>query len=245
MSFTCPAPHLERIATVEVIELDIGVTHTVTKSDGQFLDIPTLLSKGEQQRKRRLQRQLTRQVKGSNRRKSTKIALAKEKDRRKDWIEKTTTDLVRSYDLIALENLKIKNMTKSAKGTIENPGTNVAQKSGLNRVILEQGWSLFRKRLTDKATNTTVPIETITINPKYTSQRCSKCGHTNKTNRKSQAISCCISCRYTNNADINAAKNVISTAVGHTVTRCGGISHATSNKTQHSDPMKCQPTRVA
>ena len=188
-----------------------------------------------------MQRKLARGAKGSNRRKSTKAALAKlsakEKDRRKDWIEKTTTDLVRNYDLIALENLKVKNMTKSAKGTLENPGKNVAQKAGLNRSILEQSWGMFRQRLTDKATNATNPVEVITINPAYTSQRCSKCGHTDKTNRKNQAIFCCKVCRYTNNADVNAAKNIISTAVGHTVSGRGGISH--------SDPMKRQPTRVA
>ena len=249
VSFTYPAPHLERKSTGAIVGLDMGVTHTITKSDGQFLDMPQLLSEREQQRKRRLQRKLARGIKGSNRRNRTKLAIAKlsakEKDRRKDWIEKTTTDLVRSYDLIALENLKIKNMTKSAKGTIQNPGTNVAQKSGLNRVILEQSWSLFRKRLTNKAVSATNPVEVIIVNPAYTSMCCSKCGHTNKTNRKSQAIFCCKVCRYTNNADINAAKNIISTAVGHTVSGRGGISHARSDKTQHSDPMKRQPTRVA
>ena len=103
----------------------------------------------------------------------------------------------------------------------------------------------FRQRLTDKATNATTPVEIITINPVYTSMCCSKCGHTDKRNRKSQAIFCCIACRYTNNADVNAAKNIISTAVGHTVFRRGGISHARSNKTQHSDPVKRQPAEVA
>ena len=249
VSFTYPAPQMEREPTGEIIGLDMGVVHTATMSTGEFLDMPTLLSKGEQQCKRRLQRKLARQAKDSNRRKSTKLALAKEsakeKDRRNNWIEKTTTDLVRSYDLIALENLKIKNMTKSVKGTVENPGTNVAQKAGLNRVILERGWSLFKKRLTDKATNATTPVELIFINPAFTSMCCSKCGHTDKTNRESQAIFCCKACGYTNNADINAAKNIISTAVGHTVFRRGGISHARSNKTQHSDPMKRQPAEVA
>ena len=120
----------------------MGVAHTATLSTGEFLDTPELLSKGEQRRKRRLQRKLARQVKGSNRRNQPKLAVAKlsakESDRRKDWIEKTTTELVRNYDLIVLEDLKVKNMTRSAKGTVESPGKNVAQKSGLNRSILEQ-----------------------------------------------------------------------------------------------------------
>ncbi|EQD79628.1 Transposase (probable), IS891/IS1136/IS1341 domain protein, partial [mine drainage metagenome] len=72
--------------------------------------MPALMSSGERQRKRRLRRKLNRQVKGSNRYKVTKLAIAKlavkEVDRRKDWIEKTTTDLVRDYDLIAIENLQ-------------------------------------------------------------------------------------------------------------------------------------------
>ncbi|WP_298403707.1 transposase, partial [Ferrimicrobium sp.] len=128
--------------TGEIVGIDMGVAHTATLSTGEFLDTPELLSKGEQRRKRRLQRKLARQVKGSNRRNQPKLAIAKlsakESDRRKDWIEKTTTELVRNYDLIVLEDLKVKNMTRSAKGTVESPGKNVAQKSGLNRSILEQ-----------------------------------------------------------------------------------------------------------
>ncbi|EQD71672.1 DNA (cytosine-5-)-methyltransferase, partial [mine drainage metagenome] len=110
VSFTRPAPQSERESTGAVVGLDMGVTHTATMSDGQFLDMPELLSQGEKQRKRRLGRRLARQVKGSNRRKATKLAIAKisakESDRRKDWIEKTTTELVRDYDLIAIEDLK-------------------------------------------------------------------------------------------------------------------------------------------
>ncbi|WP_338083581.1 transposase [Ferrimicrobium acidiphilum] len=121
-----------------------------------------LLTNRERQPKRRLQRKLARQTKGSNRRNATKLAIAKlsakETDRRKDWIEWTTTNLVRNYDLIALEDLKVKKMTRSAKGTVENPGKNVAQKSGLNRSILEQSWGMFHRRLTDKAINAITPV---------------------------------------------------------------------------------------
>ena len=176
----------------------MGVTHAVATSNGEFLDMPELLTKGEHQRKRRLQRRLAIQVKGSNRYRATKLAIAKlaakEVDRRKDWIEWTTTDLVRDYDLISLEALKIKNMTKSAKGTKDKPGKNVKAKSGLNRSILEQGWGLFCQRLTDKATNAVTPVEIIAINPAYTSLRCSECGYTDKKNRESQALFHCLSC---------------------------------------------------
>ncbi len=170
----------------------MGVTHAVATSEGKSLKAQKLLTKGQRQRKRRLQRRLARQVKGSNRYKVTKLAIAKlaakEVDRRKDWIEWTTTDLARDYDLISLEDLKITNMTKSAKGTKDKPGKNVKAKSGLNRSILEQGWGLFCQRLTDKATNAVTPVEIIAINPAYTSMRCSKCGHMEQKNRKNQAL---------------------------------------------------------
>ena len=221
----------------------MGIAITVATSNGEFLDMPELLTKGEHQRKRRLQRRLARQVKGSNRYRVTKLAIAKlaakEVDRRKDWIEWTTTDLVRDYDLISLEDLKITNMTKSAKGTKDKPGKNVKAKSGLNRSVLEQGWGMFRQRLTDKATNAVTPVEIIAINPAYTSLRCSECGYTDKKNRESQALFHCLSCGYKDNADVNAAKNII--AVGLTVQGRGGTSHA--NK--HSDPVKRQPTEAA
>ena len=240
VSFTRPAPQLDRESTGAIVGIDMGVTHTVATSDARFLDMPELLSKGELQRKRRLQRKLARQVKGSKRRSQTKLAIAKlsakESDRRKDWIEKATTELVRNYDLIVLEDLKIKNMTRSAKGTVENPGKNVAQKRGLNRSILAQGWGMFRQRLTDKANGATTPVEVIFVNPAYTSMRCSKCGHAEQKNRKSQALFCCLSCGYTDNADVNAAKNII--AAGLAVTGRGGTSHVESNETQHSDPVK-------
>ena len=170
----------------------MGVTHAVATSEDKSLKPQKLLTKGQRQRRRRLQRKLNRQVKGSNRYKATKLAIAKlaakEVDRRKDWIEKTTTDLVHDYDLISLEALKIKNMTKSAKGTKDKPGKNVKAKSGLIRSILEQGWGLFRQRLTDKAINATVPVTIVAINPAYTSLRCSECGYTDKKNRKNQAL---------------------------------------------------------
>ncbi len=193
VSFTRLAPQMERQSTGSVVGIDMGIAITVATSEGKSLKAPKLLTKGQRQRRRRLQRKLARQVKGSNRYKATKLAIAKlaakEVDRRKDWIEKTTTDLVRDYDLISLEALKIKNMTKSAKGTKDKPGKNVKAKSGLNRSILEQGWGLFCQRLTDKATNAVTPVEIIAINPAYTSLRCSKCGHTEQKNRKNQASS--------------------------------------------------------
>ena len=238
MSFTQPAPAIERQSTRALVGPDMGIASTATTSDGVHLRMAKLLSPGEAQRKRRLQRKLSRQKKGSNRRARTKCSIAKlsarECDRRKDWIEKTTTTLVRDYDLIAVEDLKVKNMVRSASGTVENPGRNVAQKRGLNRSIQSQAWSLFRKRLEDKAAKATSPVLVITVNPKHTSQTCTNCGNTTAKNRKSQAVFACATCGYQANADINAAQNIL--AAGLAVTGRRG----TPNALMHTGPMKRQ-----
>src|SRR5664280_3504746 len=138
-SFTTPAPAFERPSTGAAVGLDMGVAQSVTTSDGEHLRMPPLLTPGEAQRKRRLQRQMARQKKGSACRARTRQAVARisarEADRREDWIEKTTTAVVRDYDLITIEDLKVKNMTCSATGTVEKPGTRVRQKAGHKRTI--------------------------------------------------------------------------------------------------------------
>jgi putative transposase len=220
----------------------MGIANSVTTSDGAMLKMPVLLSDQEARRKRHLQRRMARQVKGSNRRKVTKHSFAvlseRESSRRKDWIEKTTTDLVREFDTIAVEDLKIKNMVRSAKGTVKQPGTNVAAKRGLNRSIHAQAWGTFRTRLTDKATRTDSPVLVVAVPAANTSRRCSDCGHVAKENRKSQAVFLCQSCGHHEHADVNAAKNIL--AAGLAVTGRGGTSHAKTTGSKHSDPMKRQ-----
>ena len=104
---------------------------------------------------RRLERKLARASRGSNRRARVKLAIARlrarETDRRKDWAEKTSTDIARRFDVIRVEDLKIQNMTRSARGTREHPGRNVRDKAGLNREILRSGWGLLVRRLEHKA----------------------------------------------------------------------------------------------
>ena len=108
---------------------------------------------------------------------------ARETDRRKDWAEKTSTDIARRFDLVRVENLQITNMTRSAKGTPENPGRNVRQKAGLEPFpgILGSGWGLLMRRLEDKA-----PGRVEKINPALTSQRCSACGQVDRDSRESR-----------------------------------------------------------
>ena len=105
-------------------------------------------------------------------------------------------------------------MTRSAKGTITKPGRNVRAKAGLNREIMRSGWGLLVRRLEDKA-----PGRVEKVNPAFTSQRCSACGHIAAGSRESQALFCCVACGYASNADVNAARNI---AAGHAVTARGG-----------------------
>ncbi len=134
-------------------------------------------------------------------------------------------------------------MSRSAKGTKENPGKNVAQKRGLNRSIQSQAWALFRKRLEDKAANVSSPVLVIPINPKHTSQTCPQCEEVAKDNRKSQAVFSCIVCGHTTNADINAAQNILTTGLGPLwgVTGRRWTLQQKPTGAEHSGPVKRQP----
>jgi len=138
-------------------------------------------------------------------------------NKRKDYLHKVSTQLANSHSLIVMEELQIINMTKSAKGTMEKPGKNVKAKSGLNRSILNQGWHIFQKLIEYKMFWHGGRV--VYVNPKYTSQKCNKCGYTSKENRKSQSTFQCIKCKCELNADLNASKNIL--AEGHSVIACG------------------------
>jgi len=221
VSFAGPQPVLHRRPTGRAVGVDMGVAATVTTSEEDTATVAGL-GPGEAQRRRRLERKLARQSKGSRRREATKVSLARlkarEADRRKDWVEKTTTALVRSFDLVAIEDLAVKNMVASGRGTTQAPGTNVAQKRGLNRSIHAQGWAMFRRRLEDKAAACAVTV--VAVDPKHTSQRCHACGYTASENRESQAVFWCRACGHQANADVNAARNIL--AAGLAVTARGG-----------------------
>jgi putative transposase len=201
----------------QVVGIDRGVAVSAALSTGQLLHCPGPGVR-ERARLRRLQRTLARAKRGSNRRGRVKHAIARlrarETDRRKDWAEKTSTGIARRFDVIRVEDLKIPNMTRSAKGTRDNPGRNVRQKTGLNRGILRSGWGLLVRRLEEKA-----PGRVEKIKPALTSQRCSACGQVDRASRESQAVFRCTACGFAGNADVNAAWNI---AAGHAVTARGG-----------------------
>jgi putative transposase len=203
--------------TGKVVGIDRGISISAALSTGEMLTVPGL-SSSRKRRLRSLQRKLARAKPSSNRRAQVKRAIAKlrarEADTRRDWAEKTSTDLARRFDIIRVEDLQVVGMTRSAKGTAQNPGRNVRAKAGLNREILRSGWGLLARRLEDKA-----PGRVEKIRPHFTSQRCSACGHVAAGSRKSQALFRCVACGYADNADTNAARNI---AAGHAVTARGG-----------------------
>jgi putative transposase len=144
-------PHpVQGPGTGEVVGIDRGVTVSAALSTGETLTAPALTAR-EQARLRGLQRKLARAERGSCRRSRARTGIARlrarETDRRKDWCEKASTDIARRFDVIRVEDLNIANMTRSAKGTVEQPGRNVRQKAGLNREILRSGWGLLVRRL--------------------------------------------------------------------------------------------------
>jgi putative transposase len=217
VAFAAIPATIEGPGTGAVVGLDRGMAVSAALSTGELLRGPSFAAR-ERQRMRRLERKLARARRGSNRRKRVRLAIARlharETDRRKDWAEKASTDIASRFDLIRIEDLQIRNMTRSARGTREKPGRNVRQKAGLNRGILRSVWGLLARRLEQKA-----PGRVEKIKPHYTSQRCSACGRVDRKSRESQAVFRCTACGFACDADVNAARNI---AAGHAVTARGG-----------------------
>lgn len=195
------------------IGIDRGVIHTLALSDGSFIDQAVTLTAGEKKRLYRLQRKAARQRAGhrtSGRLLRTYAQIgglkARQARRRYEFAHQATAALVATgaADLV-VEDLRVKNMTRSAKGTIEAPGVNVKQKSGLNRAILDQGWTQILTLLTYKADQAGARV--IRVRPHGTSQTCHRCGSNAEGQRENQAVFRCAdpACGWTGNADTNAA----------------------------------------
>ena len=198
------------------IGVDLGIKKLVTTSDGQVFE-PINSFKANQLKLARLQRKLKKKTKFSENWKKLNLKINKLHHHianiRHDYLHKVTTTLSKNHAMIVVEDLKVANMSKSASRTPENQGKNVKTKSGLNKSILDQGWSMLVGMLEYKQQWRGGLL--VKVDPKYTSQTCSSCGHIAKENRPTQAKFECVSCGYVANADINASRNIL--AVGHTV----------------------------
>jgi putative transposase len=204
------APEYHDYFTGNSIGIDVGIANYLTMSDGTKIENPDFGKKFEK-RERVLNRSLARKKLHSSRWKEVKKQIAREKSKlsrqRKLFQHELSKIIVQKYDTIVMENLSLKNMTKSAKGTIEEPGKNVAQKSGLNRVLLDGAFYQFRMMIEYKCKK--YGKQLIVVDPKFTSQTCNKCGHKHSDNRVSQELFLCKLCGHSDHADVNAAKNIL------------------------------------
>ncbi len=182
----------------------------VADSDGGMHEMPgpgRLAAKG-----RRLQRRIARRKKASRRREKAKRhharVMRRIANRRHDWHHHASRDLAAKAGTVAVEGLNVKGMTKSAKGTVEEPGANVPQKAGLNRVILDTGWTALCQMLEYKVANV------IKVPSPDTSRTCHECGAVDKRSRRTGDDFTCTACGHAAHADINAAKNVPDRARG-------------------------------
>ena len=204
----------------EAVGIDMGIARFATLSDGSHLD-PLNSFKKHQQRLARYQRAMSRKTKFSSNWKKAKAKVQKIHthiaNARKDFLHKASCQISQNHAMIAIEDLQVRNMSKSAKGNSEQHGKQVKQKSGLNRSILDQGWAEFRRQLEYKMAWKGGYL--VAVPPQYTSQTCPCCGHVSKDNRKTQAKFECVDCGFEENADLVGAINIL--ARGHRVLACG------------------------
>lgn len=214
---SCDEVPAERLPeTGSSVGIDMGVVSFLTTSDGVHVENPRRLAAAGS-RLAAAQRDLARKQRGSHRRRKAvqRVAAIHGKVRRQrlDHAHKTALWLVRHHDLIAHEDLRIANMTRSASGTVEEPGVNVAQKSGLNRSILDAGWGVFLNVLHAKAESAGRVV--VEVDPRNTSRTCPACGHCARENRPTQADFQCVSCGYAGHADVVGASNVLRAGLAH------------------------------
>ena len=222
-------------ATAEV-GIDVGIARFATFSDTNFID-PLNSFKKHQRRLARYQRRMDRKKVFSNNWKKAKAKVQKINsdiaNTRKDFLHKATATISQNHALVCIEDLQVRNMSRSAKGDAENPGKNVKAKSGLNKAILDQGWGEFRRQLGYKMEWTGGVL--LVVPAHNTSRTCPCCKHVSKDNRQTQAKFVCVDCGYENHADVVGAINILER--GYRL-----LARGESVQSDHS--MKQEPTEV-
>jgi putative transposase len=197
-------------ATGRSIGVDLGVARFLTTSDGQVIANPRFLDTA-QERLADLQRRKARARPGSGNRRRLRRALAKQwrkvRNQRRDFHHKTARTLVDTYDILGLEDLRVAAMTTTAAGSVEQPGRNVAAKAGLNRSILDAGWTQFTSILAAKAASAGRRV--VLVNPASTSIACHACG-ARCTRPRQDTVICPVHGEL--DADLNGARNIATRA---------------------------------
>ncbi|MDW5418089.1 transposase [Iodobacter sp. CM08] len=214
-----------------IVGIDMGIARFATLSDGSHFD-PLNSFKKHQQRLKRYQRQMAKKVKFSKNWQKAKAKVTQVHinigNARKDYLHKASTSISQNHAIVCIEDLQIRNMSKSSKGNAETHGKKVAQKSGLNRAILDQGWGEFRRQLDYKLMWCGGHL--IAVPPHNTSRTCPACGHVSGENRQTQAKFECVECGYENNADVVGAINVLER--GQRLLACGEVAQLGSSAKQ-------------
>ena len=193
----------------------------------------------------RYQRAMSRKVKFSSNWKKAKARVQRLHARignvRRDYLHQATSAISQNHAMVCIEDLQVRNMSKSAVGSAEQPGKQVRAKSGLNKAILDQGWFEFRRQLDYKlAWNGGLLIA---VPPQNTSRTCPACGHVSADNRRTQARFACVQCGYEENADVVGAINIL--ARGHRVAACGeAVSQARPARARRAASVKQEPTEA-
>ncbi len=181
---------------------------------------------------RRYQRALSRKAKFSKNRQKAQWRVQNIHTRignaRRDFLHKTTTTISKNHAMVCIEDLQVKNMSRSSKGNAQKAGKNVRAKSGLNKSILDQGWFEFRRQLEYKLTWNGGML--VAVPPHNTSRTCPACGRVTAENRQTQAHFECVNCGYENNADVVGAMNIL--ARGLRVAACGEDGSGLGRKTR-------------
>jgi putative transposase len=233
-----------RPTATTAIGIDVGIARLATSSDGSFI-APLNSFKKHQQRLARYQRRMGRKVRFSNNWNKAKIQVQKVHrqiaNARRDFLHKATTTISKNHALVCIEDLQVRNLSRSSKGTREQHGIRVRQKSGLNRAILDQGWAEFRRQLAYKTQWAGGML--VAVPAHHTSQTCPCCGHVAPANRRTQAQFLCVECAHTANADVVGAINVLER--GQRLVACGedGSGRGRKTTTQPAS-VKQEPTEA-
>ncbi len=197
-----------------IVGVDVGVARFATLSDRTF-HAPLNSFRRHEIALRKAQQAMSRKTRRSNNWRKAKARVQRIHSRlghaRRDYLHKITTTMSQNHAVVCIENLQVRNMSRSAAGTGEVPGKNVRAKSGLNKAILDQGWFEFRRQLDYKLAWKGGRL--IDVPPQNTSRTCPLCGHVSADNRRTQATFACVKCGYENNADMVGAINILSRGI--------------------------------
>jgi len=231
--------HAQPLPRGGAVGIDLGVIRFATLSDGTFY-APLNSFRRHQTRLRKGMQAMSHKQKFSANWKKAKARIqrihARIGNARLDYLHKISTAISQSHAIVCIEDLQVRNMAKSANGSIERPGQHVRAKAGLNKSILDQGWFEFRRQLEYKLSWSGGSL--IVVPPQNTSRRCPRCEHISAQNRQSQQCFQCIACGFQENADRVGAMNIL--RAGHARCACE-VSDADRQQQEPTEAIQGRP----